>query len=100
MNRVLAFLTCLLATLALTPSAQAVDAPVRGIIPKAKRAIVMDGRLDDWSGAFQTPVNFGHADWQNRAAVWQYLWDDQNLYIGLECLDSAIFNKDPGPLYN
>jgi len=61
---------------------------------------VMDGKLDEWAGTFSTPVNFGHADWSDRAAVWHYLWDDQNLYIGLECLDTTLFNADPGPLYN
>ena len=60
----------------------------------------MDGKLDEWAGAFETPVNFGHADWQDRAAVWHYLWNEENLYIGLECLDTTIFNKDPGPIYN
>lgn len=73
---------------------------VRGLLPRAKRPIVMDGKLDEWAGAFSTPVNFGHADWVNRAAVWHTLWDERNLYVGLECLDEAIFNAAPGPIYN
>jgi hypothetical protein len=60
----------------------------------------MDGKLDEWSGAFATPVNFGHADWENRAAVWRYMWDDQNLYIGLDALDTVSFNASPGPAFN
>jgi hypothetical protein len=78
----------------------AAQAPVRGLISRAKKPVVLDGKLDEWSGAFSTPVNFGHADWQDRAAVWHYLWDEKNLYIGLECLDGTIFNKDPGPIYD
>lgn len=81
-------------------SPAAAQGQVRGLIAKARGPIVMDGKLDEWAGAFATPVNFGHADWENRAAVWRYLWDENNLYIGLECLDTTIFNKDPGPIYN
>jgi len=74
--------------------------PVRGIVPRAARAVVIDGKLDDWAGSFSTPANFGHADWTDRAAVWHYLWDDQNLYIGLDCLDTAIFNRAQGQPYD
>jgi hypothetical protein len=86
--------------LAAAPPPAAAQAGVDGVIPRAKARIVMDGRLDEWSGAFATPVNFGHADWENRAAVWRYLWDDRNLYIGLEWLDTKLFNADPGGIYN
>lgn len=78
----------------------AAQTPVRGLIPKAKKPVVMDGKLDEWSNAFATPVNFGHADWSERAAVWRYQWDADNLYIGLECLDTMTFNKAPGPIYD
>lgn len=78
----------------------AAQGPVRGLISKAAQPVVMDGKLEEWEGAFATPVNFGHADWENRAAVWRYLWDENNLYIGLECLDTILFNKDPGQPYN
>jgi cellulose/xylan binding protein with CBM9 domain len=73
--------------------------PVKGLISRADKPVVMDGKLDEWAGAFATPVNFGHADWTDRA-VWHYLWDDRNLYIGLQCLDTALFNAAPGPIYN
>lgn len=96
--------TCLAAaacgfSLLLATDAQA-QGGARGVIPRAKAAVVIDGKLGDWGGAFATPVNFGHADWANRAAVFHYLWDDQNLYIALESLDTEIFNKAPGPIYN
>ena len=86
--------------LAVLPAVGWAQSPVRGVIPRAQNKIVLDGKLDEWKGDFSTPVNFGHADWQNRAAVWHYAWDDENLYIGLECLDTVLFNKDPGALYN
>lgn len=73
---------------------------VRGVIPRAKAPVALDGKLTEWSGAFATPVNFGHADWENRAAVWYYMWDDQNLYLALDALDTTLFNASPGPAYN
>ncbi len=88
----------LLAALAQRPARA--ESPIRGLVPRAQGKIVLDGRLDDWKGDFSTPVNSGHADWANRAAVWHYLWDDENLYIGLECLDTVLFNKAPGPIYD
>ncbi|MFN3653216.1 MAG: sugar-binding protein [Armatimonadota bacterium] len=100
MNRTLVCAAALLA-LGLTWSAAAQEpAKVGGVIPRARNPVVLDGKLDEWRGAFATPVNFGHADWANRAAVWHYLWDDQHLYIGLECLDEALYNESPGPIYN
>lgn len=81
------------------PAARAHAAP-QGLISRTTRAVVIDGKLDEWAGAFATPVNAGHADWANRAAVFYYLWDDQNLYIGLHSLDGNIFNTSPGPIYN
>jgi hypothetical protein len=65
----------------------ALDKPVVGLIPKARNPIQMDGRLDEWEGAFVTPVHIGHPDFANRGAEFLFLWDEQNLYIGLRCLD-------------
>lgn len=76
------------------------QSPVRGVIPRIQQPLTVDGRLDDWRGAFSTPVNLGHADWANRAATFHYLWDENALYIGMESLDQTIFNKAPGPIYN
>ena len=47
----------------------------------------MDGKLSDWDGAFVTSVHVGHPDFANRGGQILYLWDEQNLYIGLRCLD-------------
>lgn len=94
--RTLCAAAALLALPLLTSLPCRAQSPVRGIIPRAKGAIVIDGKLGDWAGTFSTPANFGHADWTDRAGVWHYLWDDRRLYIGLECLDTAIFNRDRG----
>jgi Carbohydrate family 9 binding domain-like len=67
--------------------ALAQDKPVVGLIPKAQKPIVLDGALVEWDGAFVTPVHIGHPDFANRGGQFLYLWDEQNLYIGLRCLD-------------
>jgi hypothetical protein len=71
----------------LSGSAPAQEKPVVGLIPKAQKSIQMDGKLDDWDGAFGTPVHVGHPDFANRGGQFLYLWDEKNLYIGLRCLD-------------
>src|SRR5438128_1055346 len=67
--------------------APAQEKPIVGLIPKAQKPIQLDGKLDEWEGAFVTPVHVGHPDFANRGAEFLYLWDDHNLYIGLRCLD-------------
>jgi hypothetical protein len=83
----LALIVFLAAILSGTASAQ--EKPVVGLIPKARKPIKMDGKLDDWDGAFVTPVHVGHPDFANRGGQFLYLWDEKNLYIGLRCLDPA-----------
>jgi hypothetical protein len=63
------------------------EKPVVGLIPKAEKRIAMDGNLDDWEGAFVTPIHVGHPDFPNRGGQFLFLWDEQNLYVGLRCLD-------------
>src|ERR1700677_3951399 len=77
------------------------EKPIVGLIPKAQKPIKMDGKLDDWDGAFVTPVHVGHPDFANRGGEFLFLWDDQNLYIGLRCLDQkpAHVGKD-NEIYN
>src|SRR5262245_64101813 len=67
--------------------ASAQEKPVVGLIPKAQKPIQMDGKLDEWEGAFVTPVHVGHPDFANRGGQFLFLWDEKNLYIGLRCLD-------------
>jgi hypothetical protein len=68
-------------------TASAQEKPVVGLIPKAQKPIVLDGKLTGWDGAFVTPVHVGHPDFANRGGQFLYLWDEKNLYIGLRCLD-------------
>jgi hypothetical protein len=63
------------------------DKPIVGVIPRAQRPIVMDGKLDEWEGAFVTPLNATHPDFFNRATNIYYLWDDTALYVGVRALD-------------
>jgi hypothetical protein len=66
---------------------QAQEKPIVGLIPKAHKPIAFDGKLNDWDGAFVTPVHVGHPDFANRGGQFLYLWDEKNLYIGLSCHD-------------
>src|SRR5690348_1189681 len=76
-----------LAILFIAAAARAEEKAIVGLIPKARTPIQMDGRLDEWDGAFVTPVHVGHPDFANRGGQFLFLWDEQNLYIGLRCLD-------------
>ena len=92
----------------LAGSARAQDKNFVGLIPKAQKPITLDGNLDDWHGAFITPVHVGHPDFANRGGQFLFLWDEQNLYIGLRCLDktpahigtdSQVWNGDAVEFY-
>src|SRR5437660_10133833 len=76
-------------------AALAQEKPVVGLIPKAHKPIAMDGKLTGWDGAFVTPVHVGHPDFANRGGQFLYLWDEQNLYIGLRCLDQKAAHVGP-----
>ncbi len=98
----------LLVILLATPAAFAQPRPLDGLIPKVAHPIKMDGKLDDWEGAFITPVHVGHPDFANRGGQFLFLWDDDNLYIGLRCLDQKpahvagddqLFNGDAVEFY-
>jgi hypothetical protein len=71
----------------LASPARAEEKPVVGLIPRAAGPVTLDGKLDEWDGAFVTPVHVGHPDPANRLAEILYLWDDANLYVGLRCRD-------------
>lgn len=71
-----------------SPCAWADEKPVVGLIPHAQQAIAIDGKLDEWAGAFVTPLNATHPDAMNRATLISYLWDEQALYIGVRALDT------------
>lgn len=71
------------------------EEPLAGLIPKARGPIKLDGKLDDWEGAFVTPVHVGHPDFADRGAHFLFLWDDDNLYVGLRCLDKKPAHVGP-----
>lgn len=79
-------LFCLLILFAVGAAAD--EKPVVGLIPRARQPIVMDGKLDDWDGAFVTPLNATHPDFANRATQIYYLWDDQALYVAVRAMDT------------
>lgn len=70
--------------------APAQEKPIVGVIPKAQKPITLDGKLDDWDGAFVTPVHIGHPNFANRGGQFLYMWDEENLYIGQRCLDQKM----------
>jgi hypothetical protein len=49
-----------------TSTASAEEKPVVGLISKAQKPIAMDGKLNDWAGAFVTPVHVSHTNFANR----------------------------------
>src|SRR5262249_20478314 len=87
--------------LAAPAAAVAQERPVVGLVPKAQKPPRPDGTLDDWEGAFVTPVHVGHPDFANRGGQFLFLWDEQNLYVGLRCLDEKPAHVAPdNQLYN
>jgi hypothetical protein len=52
----------------------------------------IDGNLEEWSGAFCTPVHYNHARVADRAAQFFYMWDDDAFYLGLRALDQHRAN--------
>ena len=107
------FLAAVVALVLVDTSARAADPVplakgVRGLVTRASAGVNMDGRLDEWAGAFCTPVHYNHGNLANRGAQFFYLWDDQALYIGLRALDQkranpgkerAVFNGDAVEFY-
>jgi len=73
-------------------AADRLPAEVQGLIIKAAGPIKLDGKLDEWAGAFCTPVHYNHRFLTERAAQFFYLWDEEALYIGLRTLDTKTAN--------
>lgn len=71
-----------------TQAVRADDKPIVGLIPHAQQPMVVDGKLDEWKGAFVMPLNATHPDFENRATQIYYLWDEQALYIGVRAIDA------------
>ncbi len=82
-------------------AAVAEEKPLVGLISKAQHAITIDGKLEEWEGAFVTPLNSTHPDMVNRATHIYYLWDKDALYIGVRALDTNPTHiSDENALYD
>jgi hypothetical protein len=71
------------------------DKPIVGLVPKAVEGLKLDGKLDEWDAAFVTPIHVGNPDVVDRLAHVLFLWDDENLYLGLRCLDRKPNHNGP-----
>ena len=81
---------------------------VRGLVTRAAAKVTVDGSLAEWTGAFCTPLHYGHVRPLERASQFFYMWDDEAFYVGLRCLDTkqanpaalaASFNGDAVEFY-
>lgn len=84
--------SCLIASLA---QAEELKPGVRGLITRAPGKVTIDGNLEEFAGAFCTPVSYFHPNVKNRAAQFYYLWDDEAFYCGLRTLDANKANFAP-----
>lgn len=77
-------------------SSSALEPGIRGVVPRApETGVTMDGDLGEFARAFCTPVNHFHADVNERAAQFFYMWDDEAFYAGLRTLDTKPANHAP-----
>ena len=68
---------------------------VRGLATLAPGKVTIDGDLTEFAQAFATPMGYFHADPENRAAQFFYLWDDTAFYAALRTLDASPANHAP-----
>jgi hypothetical protein len=73
---------------------------VRGVVPRAKGAVIVDGRLQEteYAGALCTPIEYFNRDPANRAGQFFYMWDSDAFYVGLRTLDTNAFSPE-SPLW-
>jgi hypothetical protein len=55
----------------------------------------IDGNLEEFAGAFCTPVNYFNPKVKERAAQFFYMWDEEAFYAGLRTLDTKQANHAP-----
>ncbi|MBI2825297.1 MAG: hypothetical protein HYX69_11485 [Planctomycetia bacterium] len=65
---------------------------IRGVATRAPANMKIDGNLEEFRGAFCTPVGYFEADIKNRAGQFFYMWDDEAFYAGLRTLDERQAN--------
>lgn len=68
---------------------------VRGVGTRAPGEVKIDGNLEEFAGAFATPVEYFNADLANRPGQFFYMWDDEAFYAGLRTLDQKQANPAP-----
>ena len=68
---------------------------VRGVATRAPAGMKIDGDLSEFSEAFATPIGYFQDRWQDRAAQFFYMWDDEAFYAGLRTLDTSPANLAP-----
>ena len=75
--------------------------PVYGVA-KAKKAVTVDGKLDDWSGAKPMPLNYGWAydvaATDDLQATVRVMWDDKTLYLAGEVMDDEFHQPYGGDI--
>ena len=84
-----------LGSLAVPVSAEELKPGVRGLATRAPAEMKIDGNLEEFRGAFCTPVNYFHPQAKERAAQFFYMWDDKAFYAGLRTLDTKQANFAP-----
>ena len=68
---------------------------VRGIATKARGRVQVDGDLSEFAEAFATPIGYFQERFQDRAAQFFYLWDEDAFYAALRTLDTSPANHAP-----
>jgi hypothetical protein len=65
---------------------------VRGVATRAPDIMTIDGDLSEWRNAFSTPGQYFHADLENRAVQFFYMWDEEAFYAAYRALDQKPAN--------
>jgi len=91
----LMILTMALHGLAIAGDSDALRNGVRGVATRAPAKMTIDGNLEEFHGAFCTPVGYFEPNVKNRAGQFFYMWDDEAFYAGLRTLDEHQANPAP-----
>ena len=75
--------------------AESLKPGVRGVATRAPAEVTIDGNLAEFENAFCTPLEYHHANINERAAQFFYMWDDTAFYAALRTLDTKPFNGAP-----
>jgi Carbohydrate family 9 binding domain-like len=83
------------ASAALAQSPSGLAEGVRGLATRAPKTMTIDGNLEEFQGAFCTPVEYSNDHLRNRAGQFFYMWDEEAFYAGLRTLDTHPANPAP-----